>query len=175
MKKAILLFALWGSTTVAFAQVAQQNKQIYSPETRAELQAKRMALDLDLDDKQQKKVETTLLKQHQEMQKMRAERKDQTATDKAALSNARLDAKLAFQKDMQKILNKEQYAKWKADQAKKQANREMRMHATHKSTFAKDRRSDFRTKKSDTLSKQRQLPKRQFNGKLRDSLPTRQR
>jgi hypothetical protein len=87
-------------------------------EQRVTLQTKRMALNLDLDAKQQKEVEQMLLKSANENDKMRDEFRQKrqsgelTADEKFAFENSRIERQAAHKAEMKRILNKDQYAKW---------------------------------------------------------------
>jgi hypothetical protein len=88
-------------------------------EQRATLGAKRLALALDLDDSQIRKV-TSLFKKKGEAMTVRVKKmKTERANEKKRMNkssfermNKSLDAKIGFQKKMKQILNKEQYAKF---------------------------------------------------------------
>lgn len=87
-------------------------------EQRVTLQTKRMALNLDLDAKQQKEVEQMLLKSANENDKVRDEFRQKrqsgelTADEKFAFENSRIERQAAHKAEMKRILNKDQYAKW---------------------------------------------------------------
>lgn len=128
--------------TLAPAQEKQERmRDRLSPEQRAELRTKRMALTLDLNENQQRdllKLNGELGKQRQEkFEKYRAMReKGQklSAEERFAHMNALLDEQLAVQKQMKKILNEDQYLQWRKMRvagAKKRRDfvkRRMRMH-----------------------------------------------
>lgn len=104
-----------------------------SPEDIAQIQTKRMTLELDLDESQQKKVNALLL----EEAKKRAEKKqafsktNDNADAKAALTkddrvkqmNERLDNQIAMKAKMKGILTPEQYTKWDNKMTAKTGNR----------------------------------------------------
>lgn len=108
--------------TVAVAANAQDKKHLrehFKPEQRAELQAKRMTLALDLNEKQQKEVQTLLL----ENGKARAEYRRQHMADwhagkklstdeKFALKSKMLDDRIAMNSSMKKILTDKQFEKF---------------------------------------------------------------
>ncbi|MEW5675014.1 hypothetical protein ABGT15_01725 [Flavobacterium enshiense] len=118
MKKlAAVAIAFIGLTVQA--QERKMERQELTPEQRVELQVKRMTLDLDLNDKQQKDVKTLLTAQHKKMEEAKtkrqavsAEDKKPTAEERYALKSKRLDEQIAFKGEMKKILNEKQMAKW---------------------------------------------------------------
>lgn len=87
-------------------------------EQKATLQAKKMALRLDLDANQQKDIEKFFLKSNQEFENDRAAFREKrqsgelTADEKFAFENSRLERQKAHKTEMKKVLNKEQYTKW---------------------------------------------------------------
>jgi hypothetical protein len=147
MKKLIALLALIGCTVNAQAQVRQQQKQQQthrtqikrnvlkdlSPEQQAQLQTKRLALVLDLNDKQQ----VALLALHTKLAKQRNNRAKQlkaakesgkklSPDEKFEFMNNRLDAKLETKRTMKSVLTLEQYNKWlKLNQHRKKSRKSM--------------------------------------------------
>ena len=91
-----------------------------SPKDMAELKAKRLTLKLDLTDAQQAKVQKIILKQTEENQKLREERKANNGEKKEKPSKDemvereihRLDQKIEMKREMKTILSSEQYAKF---------------------------------------------------------------
>ena len=86
-----------------------------TPQQRAELRSKKMALHLDLNESQQKQVETLLVKQEEKKDAMRAQReeKKELSKDEAfALKSKMLDEQMEFKKQMKSILTKEQFEKF---------------------------------------------------------------
>ena len=78
-----------------------------SAEQRASLQSKRMTLHLGLDETQEKKVSKINTKHHQKMQQIK------DLEDGFEKTSARLDAQIEHQRELQKILSAEQFAKFK--------------------------------------------------------------
>ena len=100
-----ILFAL---PLLAFAQHQQDQK--LSPEQRATLQAKKMALHLDLSQAQERQA-LTVFKNHFEAQAQKHQKEAQEDPYQKALQ--RLEHQQAPQQEMAKILNEQQYASWK--------------------------------------------------------------
>ena len=89
-----------------------------STEERAILQSKQMALRLDLSEKQQKEVQTLLIKHHSEMAAQRQSRKKDSTETKDGKHrfnqmNAHLDAQLAFNRELKTILGDEKFETWR--------------------------------------------------------------
>jgi protein CpxP len=120
-----------------------QRRQNLTPEQRTELQIKKMTLDLELTEKQQKEMTAMLLEQHKKMDARREElRLKKQAADKEKEEerfNKQIDAldeEIALREKVKKVLSAEQYSKWQAqrdqrkDILKSQAmkNREGRKH-----------------------------------------------
>ena len=112
-----LLFSVYMNAQ-GYNQRANQRTN-YSAEQRAELQVKRMALNLDLNESQQKAILELKLKQAKELEQKRAEFRAQKQSGTKISSDVRfsneqnrLDRQMATKAEMKKILNKEQFSKW---------------------------------------------------------------
>ena len=121
----LLVFAVV-FTTDAQQKRKRMRKEKMTPEQSATLAVKRMALNLELSDAQQRKIKPLLVAQMKEKQalwkeikKAKTEKEKITAEKRFKEANARLDSQLAFQKKMKTILNAEQYEKFKKMQAAK--------------------------------------------------------
>jgi protein CpxP len=118
MKKVFLAAIMFVGLTT-FAQEKKEIKQRLTPEQRIELQAKKMKLELDLNDKQVADVKKLLLEQNKkreakkaEMKAKKADKKKPTADEIYAMKNNMLDKQIAHKAEMKKILNAEQFKKW---------------------------------------------------------------
>ena len=118
MKKIMILFM----ALTTFAMTAQNNnadkkqprdgnRTDFTPEQRAELHTKRMALELDLNESQQKKVQQLFLDMAKNKPE-RADRKEMTDQQKFEAKNAMLDRRIALKKQLKEILTEAQFAKW---------------------------------------------------------------
>ena len=123
MKKLILAIALV-ATTLTFAQDRKARGEKLTPEQQTELQVKRMTLELDLDEKQQKEIKTILVEQSKKRETKLAEMKAKkekgekpTADERCAMKNEMLDKQIAMKARMKKILKPEQFTKWEEKQA----------------------------------------------------------
>lgn len=120
MKK-LMIILLLGSSLLSFGQKETKQKKVYedfSTEQQAMLQTKKMALELDLNDNQQKQLLDLNKKWAEVKVKKRAEMKslnkeDMSSTDRFNHMNTMLDEKLAHQNELKKILNEDQYNTWK--------------------------------------------------------------
>lgn len=105
----------------------QQSKmQDRTPEESANLKVKRMTLNLDLSDRQQKQVYELFLKNDQERQQLRKANRSlserPTQEQNLQRKNARLDKQIEMKKKMKDILNAEQYAKWEKNMEMRKDN-----------------------------------------------------
>ncbi|WP_051119593.1 hypothetical protein [Gillisia sp. CAL575] len=117
---AMMLFSM-----ATFAQKDQIQERKHHKETpemtgeqRATLMSKKMALKLDLNQSQQndlKKLFTENAKEHDKMMAEHKAMKDDAKAekDRFKIMNGRLDVQLAQQEKMKKILNEDQFKKWK--------------------------------------------------------------
>ncbi len=93
-----------------------------TPQQRAELKSKKMALHLDLNEAQQKQVEILLVEREKNWDTMRAQRKEGKELSKDemfALRTQKLDEEIAFKKELQSILTEEQFAKFEKSRMNK--------------------------------------------------------
>lgn len=120
------------------AQERKMERQELTPEQRVELQVKKMTLDLDLNDKQQKDVKALLTAQHKKMEEAKAKRqatktenKKPTSEERYAMKSKMLDEQIAFKADMKKILTEKQMEKWEEQKAERRENRMERKRMMH--------------------------------------------
>ena len=104
----------------------QHKKSEFTPEQQAVLKTKKMALHLDLSEDQQEKLIEVNKAWAEKRAVERKEFKAQFEGDERPDSDARykhqllmLDDKMAYQKEVEKILNKDQYTTWKEHQNKR--------------------------------------------------------
>lgn len=128
MKKIVLVLLL----AISFVGFSQEKKEMkkerLTNEQRAELESKKMKLELDLNDKQTAEVKKLLLEQQNkgdEVRKMMKAKKESgvkpTQEEIFKMKNDLLDRQIAFKGDMKKLLTPEQYEKW---EAKREAKKE---------------------------------------------------
>jgi len=97
----------------------KEHRDPFTPAQRAELRAKKLALELDLNDKQQKEIQKLVLASETERDQLMTQHKANreagkkpTADEKFAMMNKRLDAEIAIKKEVKKILTADQFAKY---------------------------------------------------------------
>lgn len=113
-----------------------------NPEQQAELRAKKLALDLDLNEKQMASVQALELEKAKTRQANRALRDERrlsgdrpTNEERFQMKTNQLDAQKEHQDRMKNILTNEQYDTWKEMRQKKNAQR-------NKSKGMKNKRGD---------------------------------
>ena len=123
MKKLILAVALVISS-LTFAQERRGEK--LTPEQQSDLHVKKMTLDLDLNEVQQKEVKAILLEQAQKREAKMAEFKANkekgekpSADEKFEMKSKMLDEQIEMKAKIKKILTAEQYKKWEEKQEKR--------------------------------------------------------
>ena len=139
MKK-LMIILLLGSSLLSFGQKEGKQKKMYedfSTEQHAILQTKKMALELDLNDNQQKQMLDLNKKWAEVKVKKRAEMKslnkeEMSSTDRFNHMNTMLDEKLAHQNELKKILNEDQYMSWKKSSNKMNNRSKGRSEYQHK-------------------------------------------
>lgn len=100
------------------AQHHRQGREQLTSEQLSTLQSKQMALALDLNTQQQNQVKDLLFKHLEERSSIRvAHQKDSTQYRDSKLRyermNERMDLKLAFNRDLKKIIGESQFQKWR--------------------------------------------------------------
>ena len=104
-----------------------------SPEEIATLQTKKMTLHLDLNEAQQKKMESFFLEEakfrkakmeERKAMKESGEKKQFSKEDKYKMMNERLDHQIEVKQKMKSILNDEQFEKWELSQGNMEHRRE---------------------------------------------------
>ncbi|WP_438968750.1 hypothetical protein [Nonlabens sp.] len=111
MKKLMILVAI---LTVGLIN-AQRVERNLTPEQIASLKSKNMTLVLDLDEKQQIKVEQLLLnnaKDRKAKKLNKEERSKLTSNQRIALKEQMLEKQIAMKREMRSILNADQYTRW---------------------------------------------------------------
>lgn len=128
MKK-LLIIALMFTGTVTFAQgkLPAQHEKL-STEQKTELHVKKMTLDLDLTEAQQKDIRALMAEENNKRDKERTamqakiQKGDKlTANDRYERQSLRLDGQIALKEKFKKILSAEQFEKWESKQDKRNA------------------------------------------------------
>lgn len=120
MKKIILVIAL-SLSSLTFAQ--NRNGSEMSPEQQAEIQTKRLTLDLDLNSNQQKEVKAIILEQAKKREALKVEMKAKrekgeklSADERYEKQSDRLDDQIEFKAKLKKVLTADQMKKWEVKQ-----------------------------------------------------------
>lgn len=115
----------------ANAQNRKEHGEPLKPEQRAELQAKKMTLALDLNEKQQKDVQQLLIEKGKQRAEFRRQHmadrqvgKKLTADDRFAMKSKMLDDRIAMNREMKKILTQDQFNR--LEKMKKERHHELR-------------------------------------------------
>lgn len=115
----ILIFLVSISINAQNSRRGGNNNSQFTPEQSATIQAKKMALNLDLTEKQQKAVYKLMKKNAEERSSIRDERQTNrqngtalTQDQRYDLANNRVDRQIAHKAEMKKILSQEQFDKW---------------------------------------------------------------
>lgn len=139
MKKLVLLVLIFTTLSLTAQERKGQHKgqngpdgmemfKDLTPSESATLQTKRMTLDLNLTESQQKELYTLNLKNAERRQAKRAEMeqnkegdqdKKPSKKDRIKFMNERLDNQIAHKKDMQRILDQDQFEKWERHSKRK--------------------------------------------------------
>jgi len=137
MKKVLIAIVMM-SSLATFAQDRKMKRDDFTPEQRVELQVKKMTLDLELNDKQQKDLKKLLTEQSKKREEAKAKHEAAKASDKKptneerfAMRNKILDEKIAFKSEMKKILNEKQMEKWEEQREDKMEHMQDKRKAMH--------------------------------------------
>lgn len=135
MKKAMIILMALTTFAITAQNKSEDRKENRSqlrenltPELRAELHAKKMTLDLNLNETQQAQVNQLLLDMEKNKPERPENRKEMTDAQKFEAKNAMLDRRIAMKKEMKQILTEEQFTKWEQGQQhkKRRFNNKMR-------------------------------------------------
>ena len=128
------LFAL----ALPFLSLAQapKHKQEFTSEQRIKLHAKKLKLALDLEDDQMASLKA-VLKKHQAQRPERSEKlensRDLNSEKQYQMQMNRMEARLAFQREMKTVLSKDQYVQWKKMMPKRHQERTLMAYGKDKS------------------------------------------
>ncbi len=119
MKNVLIIFILLGSFAITAQnkpigkkESRQEMKSNFTPEQRAELLSKKMTLELNLTDLQQKQVKQLFLNTEKDRPDSSKNRREMTSEEKFAMKNNQMDRRIALKRGFKEILNKEQFEKW---------------------------------------------------------------
>lgn len=142
MKKLILMtFLMAGMTIVAQPRNNKhQGNEIekFTPEQRSELQLKKLTLELDLNESQQKDIKAFIADKNAKMEAhktamkaMKEKGTKPTSDERFAMKSKMLDEQIATKKRMGKILNEKQFEKWTALKEEHKGNRKGNRQGRH--------------------------------------------
>ena len=119
MKKVMILFMILSSLALTaqneIAGKLQSKKELresFTTEQRAELLSKKMTLNLNLTDIQQKKAKQLFLGLEKSKPISSNNKKELTPEAKYNLKNTQLDRRIAMKREFKEILSQEQFEKW---------------------------------------------------------------
>ena len=133
MKKIIVLALLIVGTTIVAQERNRKHQgnamEQFTPEQQSQLMLKKMTLELDLSEAQQKEMTTFISDKIAKKEVHKAERKAMkekgvrpTNDERFGMAMKMLDEQIATKKSMQKILNAKQFEKWTSMKEKHQGN-----------------------------------------------------
>jgi protein CpxP len=110
----------------------------FTPEQRSELQVKKLTLELDLNESQQKEMKAFIVDKNTKMEAHRTAMKAMkekgtkpTSDERFAMKSKMLDEQIATKKRMQKILNEKQFEKWTVLKEEHQRDRQGNRQGKH--------------------------------------------
>ena len=135
----LVLFISFSLTTNAQKKELFKNKKRLTTKQLTTLKVKKMTLELELSEVQQKKLTPFITKQISErkieadrMRESKNEVKNIDASNRYQMANKILDRKIMFQKEMRTILNEEQFKKFKRLEKKRNQKMKNRRHQKKK-------------------------------------------
>jgi hypothetical protein len=134
MKKLFVLALLIVGTTMIAQERSRKHQgnemEQFSPQQKSQLMLKKMTLELDLNDSQQKEMSSIISDKIAKMESHKAEMKAMkekgvkpTNDERFAMHMKMLDEQIATKKRMEKILNAKQFDKWTSLKEEHQENR----------------------------------------------------
>ncbi len=135
----LALFISFSLTTNAQKKQLFKHKKRLTTEQLTTLKVKKMTLELELSEVQQKKLTPVITKLISErkieadrMRESKNELKNIDASNRYQMANKILDRKIMFQKEMRTILNEEQFKKFKRLEKKRNQKMKNRRHQKKK-------------------------------------------
>ena len=110
----------------------------FTPEQRSELQVKKLTLELDLNESQQRDIKAFIADKNTKMETRKTAMKAMkekgtkpTSDERFAMKSKMLDEQIATKKRMQKILNEKQFEKWTVLKEEHQRDRQGNRQGKH--------------------------------------------
>jgi hypothetical protein len=129
MRKLMIATLMMIGMTSFAQQNVQKGRDLLSAEQRTELQVKKLTLELDLNETQQKQLYAIIQKQQKAHDVAKAQRstakKDAakpTADERFAMRKESLERKIAFKQEVKSILTPAQYEKWEQNLGKRKSH-----------------------------------------------------
>ena len=119
-------------------QFRQESKKNFTPEQKAELHSKKLTLELDLTDSQQKEIYQVLLKHKKEKSTYSKKGKEISSEEKYEAKKAAMNQRIALKREFKNVLTKEQYEKWERKKHKKNHPNKMKMQKNKKERKGKN-------------------------------------
>lgn len=136
-----MTFLLVGMTVLAQERNRKQHgneMEQFTPEQRSQLQLKKLTLELDLNESQQKEMKifitdmNTKREAHRTAMKAMKEKETKpTSDERFTMKMKMLDEQIATKKRVEKILNPKQYEKWSELREKHQGDRQRKHQRNH--------------------------------------------
>ena len=129
MKKIVTLLLLIFSTAV-FAQERGERRESMNKDEMASLQAKRLTMQLDLNEEQQQKLEALFaerMEANEEMREKKQKDREEMMEDRKEMRKERMEMNEEQKAKLREILTEEQYTKWEQLQEKRRKGRNMNM------------------------------------------------
>jgi len=142
MKRLFVLALLLVGTTIIAQERNRKHQgnemEQFTPQQKSQLMLKKMTLELDLNDSQQKEMSTIISENiakkeaHKgEMKAMKEKGVKPTTDERFAMHMKMLDEQIATKKRMEKILNAKQFEKWTSLKEDRQENRQEKQRGNH--------------------------------------------
>lgn len=139
MKNAMMIFMVLASFTITAQNKLseskphrQETKKNLTAAQKAELHSKKLTLELDLTDSQQKEIKQLFLGHKKDKSAYSKNRKEISSEEKFETKKENMDQRIALKRELKRILTKEQYEKWELKKQRKP-------HSKHKSGFKNKR------------------------------------
>jgi hypothetical protein len=142
MKKLFVLALLLVGTTIIAQERNRKHQgnemEQFTPEQKSQLMLKKLTLELDLNEAQQKDMSVVIADMNakrvihrDQMKAMKEKGVKPTNDERFAMQMKMLDEQIATKKRVEKILNAKQFEKWTSLKEDHQANRQGKQHGKH--------------------------------------------
>lgn len=130
--KNVILIAILLLTAFSYGQRPEKRMEVresMTPQQEASIKSKKMALELDLTEKQQDEVYKLLVDQatNRPAKLSKEERQKMTQEARVALTENRLQEQIEFKRDLKEVLSMEQYEQFEEMMSKRKKGAKKRM------------------------------------------------